>query len=303
MNELFTGTGVALVTPFTKDLETDLGALERLVEHVIGGGLDYMVVLGTTGESPTVEREEKKQLFRAVREFNRGRVPLMAGIGGNSTKAVTEELQGLETEGYDAILSVSPYYSKPSQEGIYRHYKVLAEASPLPLVLYNVPSRTGSNILPSTVLRLAKDVPNILGIKEASGDMEQIRTLIQKVPRGFMVISGDDHTAVPTILNGGAGVISVAAQGIPDTFTSMVRLAMDGRATEAEELNRKLAPLLNLLFKEGNPAGIKGLLSLQDICLSFVRLPLVVASPALMHELRALLGYGKPVTTEGGSGD
>jgi 4-hydroxy-tetrahydrodipicolinate synthase len=298
---MFTGAGVALVTPFSEDLEPDLEALERLVEYVIAGGVDYLVVLGTTGEAPTLERDEKNRLFRAVREISRERVPLMAGIGGNSTKGVVTAMQELDTGGYDAILSVSPYYNKPTQEGIYRHYKTLAAVSRLPLVLYNVPSRTGSNMLPRTVLRLAKEVPNIMGIKEASGDMEQIRSLIRQVPRGFLVISGDDHTAVPTILEGGAGVISVAGQGIPETFTSMIRLAMDGRADEAREIEQKLAPLLKLLFKEGNPAGIKGLLSLHGLCLPSVRLPLVAPSPGLLQALQAFMERTMPETTDEGN--
>jgi len=287
----FSGTGVALVTPFLHNLELDVEALERLVEHVIAGGVDYLVVLGTTGESPTVRAEEKERIFRTVSELNRGRLPLMAGIGGNCTKTVAAQMQSPGIKGYDAILSVSPYYSKPSQEGIYRHYAVLAEASRLPLVLYNVPSRTGSNILPETVLRLAWEFSKIIGVKEASGDMDQIKTLIQKAPKGFLVISGDDHTAIPTVFQGGAGVISVAGQGIPETFTSMIRMALEGRTEEAERINQRLAPFLKTLFKEGNPTGIKGFLAQKNICLPEVRLPLMASSPGLEKELAAFLDY------------
>jgi 4-hydroxy-tetrahydrodipicolinate synthase len=292
MNERIKGTGVALATPFTRDLEPDLEALAKLVEHVVSGGVDYLVVLGTTGESATLGREEKDKVFRAVARANKGRLPLVAGIGGNHTAAVVAELAETNLEGYEAILSVSPYYNRPTQEGIFRHFKTLSEHSPLPLILYNVPSRTASNVLPETVLRLAASCGNLLGIKEASGDMAQIQTLIREAPQGFMVISGDDLTAVPTVLAGGAGVISVAGQGIPGPFSRMIRLAMQGEAGEALEVHRQLEPLVGLLFREGNPAGIKALLSLQGICQPWVRLPLVPASEELQDELQAFLrGY------------
>ncbi|MEJ2162957.1 MAG: 4-hydroxy-tetrahydrodipicolinate synthase [Robiginitalea sp.] len=289
MNEKFYGTGIALITPFNESLEPDFEALERLVEYVVTSGVDYLVVLGTTGESATLSKLEKASIFKAVRTINKGRLPLMAGIGGNDTRALVNEFKQTDLTGYDAILSVSPYYNKPSQEGIYRHYRALAEASPLPLLIYNVPSRTGSNLLPGTVLRIAASTDKVIGIKEASGDMQQIKTLIEQAPEGFLVISGDDHTAVATILEGGSGVISVVGQGIPETFTRMIRMAMAGEAVKAERLHRAMIPLFELLFKEGNPAGIKGLLAQKGICLPGVRLPLIAPSTQLQKEIEAYL--------------
>lgn len=289
MNERIKGTGVALVTPFTAELEPDLEALSQLVEHVVCGGVDYLVVLGTTGESATLGKEEKHQILRTVATANRGRLPLVAGIGGNDTAAVVADLAGTHLEGYEAILSVSPYYNRPTQEGIFRHFKTLSENSPLPLILYNVPSRTASNVLPETVLRLAASCGNLLGIKEASGDMAQIQRLIREAPEGFMVISGDDLNAVPTVLEGGAGVISVLGQGIPGPFSHMMRLAMQGAAREALAMHHRLEPLVEMLFREGNPAGIKALLSLQGIGQPWVRLPLVPAGKALQDDLERFL--------------
>ncbi len=294
MTELFTGTGVALVTPFTEDLKPDFQALERLLAHVSEGGVEYLVVLGTTGESATLSRAEKQEVFTFVRDQNRGNLPLVAGIGGNDTLAVAREMQGTDLDGYQAILSVSPYYNRPAQEGIYRHFQFLSEASPLPLILYNVPARTGSNVLPATVLRLAAEAGNILGVKEASGDMEQIRALLREAPEDFLVISGDDATAVPTVLEGGAGVISVLAQGVPRLFSGMIRLARSGEAAQARALHEGLLPLMELIFKEGNPAGIKGVLEYLGVCGSGVRLPLVPPSEALMRELADFLGNRLP---------
>ena len=289
MNKRFLGTGVALVTPFTEQLEPDLAALERLVEFVTAGGVDYLVIMGTTAESVTLDRSEKREVLRAARKANRGRLPLVAGIGGNNTRAVALEMQETDLEGYEAVLSVSPYYNRPTQEGIFRHFMALADSCPLPLILYNVPARTGSNMLPETVLRLSGASGNILGVKEASGDMDQIRTLIRKAPDGFMIISGDDHTAVPTVLEGGAGVISVLGQGVPDVFSRMIRLALSGDSKEALKIHHLIEPLADLIFREGNPAGIKGLLAHLGICLPGVRLPLVPASETLQSELRAFL--------------
>lgn len=289
MKEVFFGTGVALVTPFTEALKPDLDALERLVNHVTGGGVEYLVVNGTTAESATLSRSEKQQLLHVVREVNRGRLPLVAGIGGNNTGAVTEELQQADLKGYQAILSVSPYYNRPTQEGIFRHFQKLSESSPLPLILYNVPARTGSNMLPATVLRLAAEGGNILGIKEASGDMDQIKALLRDVPEDFLVISGDDLTAVPTVLQGGAGVISVLGQGLPGMFSDMIRLALGGREAESLELHRRLEPMVELIFREGNPAGIKALLQHLGICLPLVRLPLVPASEELTKAIASYL--------------
>jgi 4-hydroxy-tetrahydrodipicolinate synthase len=285
MKEAFLGTGVALITPFTGDLKVDFHALERLVNHVVEGGVEYLVVLGTTAESATLDRAEKKELLRFMRDVNRGRIPLVAGIGGNNTRAVAEEMQQTDLDGYQAILSVSPYYNRPTQEGIFQHFQTLSQISPLPLILYNVPSRTGSNMLPDTVLRLASVGGKVLGIKEASGDMEQIRVLLREAPEGFLVISGDDLTAVPTVLDGGAGVISVLGQGIPQIFSNMVRLALEGRESEAFEVHQRIEPLVELIFREGNPAGIKALLHHLGICDKGVRLPLVSASETLAETI------------------
>lgn len=289
MKEVFFGTGVALITPFTVELEPDLDALERLVEHVIDEGVEYLVVNGTTAESATLSGNEKQELLHFVREVNRGRLPLVAGIGGNNTRAVAEELQRADLQGYQAILSVSPYYNRPTQEGIFRHFQELSGSSPLPLILYNVPSRTGSNMLPGTVLRLAAEGGNILGIKEASGDMDQIKALLRDAPEDFLVISGDDFTAVPTVLEGGAGVISVIGQGIPGMFSDMIRLARKGREGEALDLHRRIEPLVDLIFREGNPAGIKALLHHLGICLPQVRLPLVPATQGLSDAIGSYL--------------
>ena len=285
MKEVFFGTGVALITPFTTELNPDLDAFERLVEHVIKGGVEYLVVNGTTAESATLSGDEKQDLLHFVREVNRGRLPLVAGIGGNNTVAVAEQLQQADLKGYQAILSVSPYYSRPTQEGIFRHFQKLSESSPLPLILYNVPGRTGSNMLPGTVIRLALQCDNIMGIKEASGDMDQVKTLLREAPEDFLVISGDDITAVPTVLEGGAGVISVLGQGIPEMFSDMIRLARKGREVEALDIHHRMEPLVELIFREGNPAGIKALLHHLGICLPQVRLPLVSASQALTEAI------------------
>ena len=295
MKEAFFGTGVALITPFTEDLKMDLHALERLINHVVGGGVEYLVVLGTTAESVTLDPVEKKELLQFVREINRGRLPLVAGIGGNNTRAVATEIEQADLEGYQAILSVSPYYNRPTQEGIFRHFQSLSQSSPLPLILYNVPARTGSNVLPETVLRLASGGGKILGIKEASGDMEQIRFLLREAPDGFLVISGDDLNAVPTVLAGGAGVISVLGQGIPGIFSEMIRLALEGREAEALEVHRRIEPLVELIFREGNPAGIKVLLQHLGICQKGVRLPLVEASETLTESMGYFLDHQFPV--------
>ena len=285
----FTGTGVALVTPFHDDTRPDYDGLRRLVRHVVDGGVDYLVVLGTTAETATLNPEEKTRIMEVVAEENAGRLPLVVGIGGNHTLAVADELQNRNLQGYDAILSVSPYYNRPTQEGIYRHFHYLAERSPLPLIVYNVPARTGSNMLPGTVARLAADCPNIIGVKEACGEMGQIRELIDRVPPDFRVISGDDATAVPTILAGGAGVISVLGQAIPSVFSAMIRAAQQGRAGEAGAMSASLDPLVELIFREGNPAGVKALLEREGICGPQVRLPLVQASADLSRHLEAFM--------------
>jgi len=283
--EQLVGTGVALVTPFTEDLSVDANALEKIVEHCISGGVDYLVVLGTTAESATLSKTDKQLVIDVVVRANAGRLPLVLGVGGNDIYALGEELQTLDLSEFDAILSVSPYYNKPTQEGIFQHFKVLAKASPKPIILYNVPSRTGSNMLPETTLRLAHEVTNIIAIKEASGDMVQIDKIIKEKPEGFMVISGDDLTALPTVLAGGSGVISVLGQGLPVLFSKMINLGIEGNSEAAYEIHHKLLPMMSLIFEEGNPAGIKSVFESLGIAKADVRLPLVAATPALKNRI------------------
>ncbi len=288
MNKLI-GTGVALITPFKSDLSVDVEALVALVENQIENGIDYLVVLGTTAESATLSKEEKQAVVRTIIETNKDRIPLVLGIGGNNTASLVEELENTDLSAFDAVLSVSPYYNKPTQEGIYQHYKALAEASPKPLIIYNVPGRTASNILPETVRRLANDFSNIIGIKEAAGDMVQSMKLISMVPKEFLVISGDDMITLPMVLAGGHGVISVIAQGFPAEFSKMVRLGLEGKVKEAYELHYKIAPSIDMIFAEGNPSGIKSLLSSKGMVQSVLRLPLVPASEKLKSEIQTFV--------------
>lgn len=283
MQSKFLGTGVALVTPFRADKTIDVKALERLVNNVIDNGVEYLVVLGTTGESATLNKEEKALVISTVSTINNGRVPMVLGVGGNNTAEVLQQLQQPVVKEFDAILSVSPYYNKPSQEGIYQHYKLVAESSPVPVILYNVPGRTGSNVLPGTILRLANDCPNIIGVKEAAGDITQAMRIIKDKPADFLVISGDDMIALPMVLAGGSGVISVIGQGLPKDFSEMIRLGLLGKLQEAYALQYKLMESVDLIFEEGNPVGIKALLQIHGICDDYVRLPLVEATPQL-HE-------------------
>ncbi|MEG9326385.1 4-hydroxy-tetrahydrodipicolinate synthase [Salinimicrobium catena] len=287
--EKFVGTGVALITPFTDDLKVDVKALQNLVNFQVDNGIDYMVVLGTTGESATLTPEEKKQVIATVVEENNGRIPLVLGVGGNCTSKVVEELKNTDLSAFDAVLSVSPYYNKPSQEGIYQHYKAVAAASAKPVILYNVPGRTASNILPATVKRLAEDVDNIIGIKEAAGDMVQAMNLISQVPKDFLVISGDDMITLPMVLAGGHGVISVIAQGFPAEFSKMVRLGLDREVDAAYKLHYDIAPSIDLIFAEGNPVGIKALLAKHGICKNNLRLPLVKATEGLTGKINSFV--------------
>lgn len=287
--EQLIGTGVALVTPFREDSSVDANALQRIVEHNIQGGTDYLVVLGTTGESATLSKADKQLVMDVVVRTNAGRLPLVLGVGGNHTQALVEELNTLDLTEFDAILSVSPYYNRPTQEGIYQHFKAIAEASPKPVILYNVPSRTGSNMLPGTTLRLAHDFSNIIGIKEACGDMVQIDKIIAGKPKDFMVISGDDFTALPTVLAGGAGVISVLGQGLPSLFSKMMRLGIQGNSAEAYQIQHRLLPMMSLIFEEGNPAGIKSVLENLGLCKAVVKLPLVEATPSLKSKIQTFL--------------
>lgn len=287
--EHLTGTGVALVTPFTTDASVDTEALERIVTHCIQGGVDYLVVLGTTAESATLSKADKALVMETIVKANAGRLPLVLGVGGNNTAAVVETLKQLDVSAFTAILSVSPYYNKPTQEGIYQHFSTIAQASPKPIILYNVPSRTGSNMLPETTLRLAHDIPNIVAIKEACGDMLQIDTILRDKPKAFKVISGDDPTALATVLAGGAGVISVLGQGLPYEFSQMIRCGLDGRVDEAYAIQHRLLPLMQLIFEEGNPAGIKSIFESLGLCKATVRLPLVAATPALKNRIKNAL--------------
>ncbi|MCK0159818.1 4-hydroxy-tetrahydrodipicolinate synthase [Allomuricauda sp. F6463D] len=279
------GTGVALVTPFREDLSVDVDALVSLVEHNVQGGVDYLVVLGTTAESATLSQDEKQLVVDVVVRTNAGRLPLVLGVGGNNTMAVVNELKTLDLSEFDAILSVSPYYNKPTQEGIYQHFKLIAAASPVPIILYNVPSRTGSNMLPKTILRLAYDFPNIIGVKEACGDLLQIDEVIRHKPENFLLISGDDTTALPTVLAGGAGVISVLGQGLPALFSDMMKKGLEGNVKQAYEIHHKLSPLMTLIFEEGNPAGIKSVLENNGISQAYVRLPLIEATAGLKEKI------------------
>ena len=288
MEQLY-GTGVALVTPFKEDSSVDVEALRKVVRYSIEGGVDYLVVLGTTGEAVTLNSEEKQLVIKTIIEENKGSLPLVIGIGGNNTALLVQELKNADLEPFDAVLSVSPYYNKPTQEGIYQHYKMLAAVSPKPIILYNVPGRTGSNMLPATVVRLAKDCPNIIAIKEACGNMDQIKELLKEVPQGFHVISGDDITAVPTVVEGGIGVISVLGQGMPVQVSKMIRLSLNEDYDGAYQLHHALTPGMNLIFEEGNPAGIKAIFEILGISTAVVRLPLVEASTALKSKISSFV--------------
>jgi 4-hydroxy-tetrahydrodipicolinate synthase len=279
------GTGVALVTPFKKDFSVDIEALQRVVNFSIDGGVEYLVVMGTTAENATLTQEEKELVISTVIDVNKGRLPLVLGVGGNNTMQIVEELKTRDFSAFEAILSVSPYYNKPTQEGIYQHFKAIAEASPIPVILYNVPARTSSNMLPSTVVRLANDFKNIVAIKEAAGDMAQALKLIKDTPKDFLVISGDDMIALPIVLAGGAGVISVIGQGFPKEFSEMIRLGLNKKAVEAFKTQYFLADCIDMIFEQGNPAGIKQIFQALGIAENVVRLPLVSVDNALAARL------------------
>ncbi len=290
----FIGTGVALITPFNADLSIDFEALERLVEYNIENGTDYLVISGTTGESVTVTAEEKKQLIAFIAKVNKGRLPLVLGVGGNNTVNVVSEIKSTDFSTIDGILSVSPYYSKPTQEGIYQHFKAIAEVSPKPIILYNVPGRTSSNISPETTLRLAKDFDTIIAVKEAGNNVHQYLELLRTKPKDFLVLSGDDDLALGVALAGGAGVISVIGQALPKEFSEMIRLGMAGKAKEGYDIHYKLMPITSLIFSENNPAGIKAVLDELGISKSHVRLPLVEATNTLKKRIaEALKIFGK----------
>jgi len=283
------GTGVALVTPFNEDKSVDYKGLENLLNHVIDGGIDYLVLMGTTGESVTLSKGEKVAVVDFCKKINNSRIPVVLGIGGNNTMQVVEDIKSANLDGIDAILSVSPAYNKPSQEGIYQHYKMISGNCPLPIIVYNVPGRTASNISAETTVRLANDFENIVAVKEASGDMDQIMKIIKNKPSNFVVLSGDDGLTLPMIHMGAEGVISVIGQSHPKEYSDMVSFGLSGNQEIANQLHNKLYDFYVPLYAEGNPVGIKACLELLGICKSQVRLPLVEASDAIKNELKSLM--------------
>ncbi len=283
------GVGVALVTPFTPEGRIDYKALERMVDYVIEGGVDYIVGLGTTAETPTLYIQERAVVARYIIDRTAGRVPVVLGVGGNSTSEVLDQLREFDLRGADAILSVTPYYNKPSQEGLYQHYKVVSEHSPLPIILYNVPGRTGVNMTAETTLRLTRDLPNIIGIKEASGKIEQIQEILDRRPEGFLVLSGDDGMAVDVMRRGGDGVISVAANSFPQRFMEAINWAKKGCFEEADQAFVALDEAVKALFREGNPTGVKCALAVMGLIGDTMRLPLVKGTPELQTCFRELI--------------
>ncbi|MBS1583791.1 MAG: 4-hydroxy-tetrahydrodipicolinate synthase [Bacteroidetes bacterium] len=295
MDERFRGLGVALVTPFRANGAIDHAALEKVIEHQITGGVDYLVVMGTTGESVTLSAEEKKLVLSEAIELVRNRIPVVLGIGGNNTAEVVAQLESYDLSGVDGILSVSPYYNKPTQEGIYQHYRALAQASLLPILLYNVPGRTMSNITAETTLRLARDFKNIVGIKEASGNLDQIATILKHRPADFLVISGDDALTLPILALGGDGVISVVGNALPAEFKTLVHAAMKGDLATARTEHFKLLELMTYLFLEGNPGGIKEALKVLGLCENHLRLPLVPVGEATAKKIYGALADAEVV--------
>jgi 4-hydroxy-tetrahydrodipicolinate synthase len=292
MNSII-GTGVALVTPFKKDFSVDVEALARIVSYQIDNGINYLVVLGTTAENATLTQEEKELVINTVVTTNKGRLPLVLGVGGNNTHKIIEELQTRNFSDFVAILSVSPYYNKPTQEGIYQHFKAIANASPVPVILYNVPGRTGSNMLPSTVLRLANEFKNVVAIKEAAGDIVQAMSIIKDKPKDFHVISGDDMIALPMVLAGGSGVISVIGQGFPKQFSDLIQFGLDRKVDEAFQLHYKLADSIDMIFEQGNPGGIKEVLKSLGISDNCMRLPLVNVNSDLANRIELFVQKNK----------
>ncbi|MCX6291738.1 MAG: 4-hydroxy-tetrahydrodipicolinate synthase [Bacteroidetes bacterium] len=283
------GTGVALVTPFHKDGNIDFKSFKKLIERCIDQKVEYLVPLGTTGESVTLTRDEKRAVLDFVVEVNDKRVPVVLGLGGNNTQELVNMIEECDFEGVDALLSVSPYYNRPSQRGIFQHYKSIANASPVPVILYNVPARTGSNIDAETTLELAHEIKNIVGIKEASGNLEKVMRILKGKPKDFLVISGDDALTLPLIACGGDGVISVIANAYPKDFSEMVRNAMEGNFDKARKLNFKLMEITHAIFVDGNPSGVKGLLSVMNICSEHVRLPLVSVGKATLNKFETMV--------------
>ena len=289
MQNKLRGMGVALVTPFKQDGEIDFDALKRLVEYQITNGTDYLVVLGTTAETPTLTEEEKEAVIQTVVSTVHGRVPLVLGMGGNNTRTLVNKIRTSDFNGIDALLSVTPYYNKPSQEGLYRHYEAIDKASRQPIILYNVPGRTGVNMLPETTLRLAHDFPNIVAIKEASGNFTQIDDIIKNKPERFSVISGDDGITYPLLTLGAVGVISVIGNAFPYEFSKMVRLALNGDYQHALLIHHQFTELIKLLFVEGNPAGVKSMLAAMGFIENRLRLPLVPTTITTYEKIRRVL--------------
>ncbi|PIX36439.1 MAG: 4-hydroxy-tetrahydrodipicolinate synthase [Bacteroidetes bacterium CG_4_10_14_3_um_filter_31_20] len=285
----YKGTGVALVTPFNSDKSIDYESLQKLVEYVINGGVDYLVVMGTTAENPTLNSIEKQSVIKFIVEKNNKRVPIVLGVGGYDTNAVIENIKQVNVNEIDAILSVTPYYNKPNQNGLYEHFSAITKNSPLPIILYNVPGRTGVNISASTTLNLAKNFNNIIAIKEASGNIEQIMEIIEKKPIGFEVISGDDRLTLPLVSVGAIGVISVVANALPKDYSNMVKLSLEGKFLEAKKLHYKLLEFNRLIFAEGSPAGVKCALKKLNIIKNYLRLPLVPVSDELSMKIENIL--------------
>ena len=286
---IFKGLGVALVTPFTNNGAVDFAAVARIVDNLIEGGIDYILVLGTTGETPTLTKDERKALVRFVCDRVAGRVHLMVGVGGNCTHDVVTTLRTWNLSGYDAVLSVNPYYNKPNQEGLYQHFKAVAEASPLPVMLYNIPGRTGVNMTPETISRIASDCDNVIGVKEASGDLEQMKRIKELLPSDFLLVSGDDGLTVDIVKLGGDGVISVLANAYPAETKEFVDLALQGDFEGADAKLKAFDGIISALFEEGNPVGIKTLLHAKEVCTNTMRLPLVSGSETLLAKTKTLI--------------
>ena len=286
---IFRGLGIALITPFTPDGEVDSNSLKRLVEYQLQNGADFLCILATTGETPCLSAEEKAEIKRLVVDVNNGRVPILMGCGGNNTRAVVQELKSADWSGIDGVLSVCPYYNKPSQEGLYQHFKAIAEASPLPVVLYNVPGRTGINLQAQTTLRLARDCENIIAIKEASGSLEQVDEIINNKPARFDVISGDDALTFSMVASGAAGVISVIGNALPKEFSRMIRLEFNGEYEPARKIHHRFQQLYSLLFVDGNPAGVKALLHEMGFIDNVLRLPLVPTRLTTLQKITTIL--------------
>lgn len=282
------GTGVALITPFKKDKSIDYNALEKLMEHVISNGIDYLVLMGTTGESAVLDNSEQLEIVDFCKKINKGRLPLVLGIGGNCTHAIIDRILNTDLIDISAILSVSPYYNKPSQDGIFQHYYHIAEKSPVPIIMYNVPGRTSSNITASTTIKLASECENIIGVKEASGNMDQIMEIINNTPSEFMMISGDDSLTLPMINIGAKGVISVIGQAFPGTYSKMVSQALSNNLDSAIKLHFDMYNFYDPLYRDGNPSGIKALLNIMDLCEDSLRLPLTSVTRQTRNDLNLL---------------